>query len=276
MRRESMRQTTLFLATLALLAGCGHGYKDMMPEVSDGAASAGPVHDEKKIEEVRREASPGHLTSAGAINLSLAQSYLKSGELETALNRANTALETDGNNGNVHALIALIYDRIGDQAKAGAAFQKALALAPTEGSVLNAYGSWLCAHDDFANAAGAFARAKADPFFNRPGLTYFNTGHCLLRAGQPAQAEVELRQAMDASGADVGAVLMSLAQAELAQGSVFEARAFVQRREAISADPDVLELAAKIEDAAGDQAAAARYRARLKAAQEHAGNGGAR
>jgi type IV pilus assembly protein PilF len=43
-----------------------------------------------------------------------------------------------------------------------------------------------------------------------------------------------------------------------------EARAFVQRLEAMGPTPEVLELAARIEDAAGDRAAAARYRQRAR------------
>ena len=55
-------------------------------------------------------------------------------------------------------------------------------------------------------------------------------------------------------------VLLMLAQVELAQGKWFEARAFVQRRLAFGATVEVLDLAAKIEDAAGNASAAAHYR----------------
>jgi type IV pilus assembly protein PilF len=218
---------------------------------------------------IARTPSPakGEMTNGGGINLALAQQYLQSGQLEMALDRANRALATDPDVGIVHALLGLIYDRIGDQARATASFQRAIQFSPNAGSVLNAYGTWLCSHGDTASAAQQFARALADPFFTSPGEAYFNAGHCLLKAGQPAQAEVSLRRALDQPGADLGAVLMSLAQANLAQNKLLEARAFVQRRESMGATADVLELAARIEDAAGDTVAAARYRTRLQALQ---------
>ena len=54
--------------------------------------------------------------------------------------------------------------------------------------------------------------------------------------------------------------LLTLAQVEYAQGNFMDARAFIQRRDAMGSNAEVLELAARIEDGAGDQRAAARYR----------------
>jgi type IV pilus assembly protein PilF len=249
-----MRREPLLLA-LALLAGCASNGLNVETTVVDQGPAPRPNTTKR---------DPGQLTNAGAVNLSLAQTYLQAGELETALNRARRAADSDPNNGNVHALLGLIFDRIGDQPKASAEFARAIALAPNTGSVLNAYGTWLCSHGDIAGAAAHFGRALADPFFTTPGLAHYNAGHCLLKAGDLVQAEASLRRALDQPGADIAAVLMSLAQVKLAQGAYFEARAFVQRREAMGATPDVLELAARIEEAAGDRAAAARYRARAR------------
>jgi type IV pilus assembly protein PilF len=258
MRRESF---LLMALSLALLAGCG-GHKTTTTIVDPGP-SPRPAQPLK----------PGELSNSGGINLSLAQRYLQIGDLASALERAQRAQGTDPNNGNVHAMLGLIYDRIGDQAKAAEAFRRAIALAPDRGTVLSAYGSYLCGHGDAAGAAAAFQRALADPFFQVPGLVHYNRGHCLLKTGRPAEAEAALRMALDAPGSDVAAVLLSLAQAELAQGSILEARAFVQRREALGdVTAAVLELAAQIEDAAGDRAAAARIRERLRA--EHLEPGG--
>jgi len=259
-----MRRDSLLLGlgiALALLAGCkSPGMKVETTVVDSGPAPRAPA---KRV--------PGELTNAGAVNLGLAQHYLQVGQLETALERAQRALDTDGDNGTVHALLGLIYDRIGDGAKAAASFQKALALSPNAGSVLSAHGAWLCAKGDAAGAAAQFQRALADPFYTTPGTAHYNAGQCLLRSGQPAQAEAELRKALELPGGDPPTVLMALAQAALAQGKTFEARAFVQRREAMGVNDAVLELAARIEEAAGDAAAAARYRARMSG---QANNGG--
>jgi type IV pilus assembly protein PilF len=238
MRREWLALVLLALVGCATGGGGGTGAKAPAP----GAA----------------------MTAAGTINLGLAQTYLQNNELETALNRANRALATDPNAGTVHAMLGLIYARIGDRGRAASSFQRALALAPTEGAVLNAYGTWLCSNGDPAGAAAQFARALADPFFTRPGLVHYNAGYCAIKFGDNAQAEKELRRALDLPGADPGNTLMALAQAELALGQYMEARAFIQRREALGATNDVLDLAARIEDAAGNPSAAARYRERIR------------
>jgi type IV pilus assembly protein PilF len=210
--------------------------------------------------------TPGELSAAGNINIGLAQSYLASNDLELALNRANRALASDPNNGNVHAMLGLIYDRVGDTQHATSSFQRALQLSPNSGAVLNAYGSWLCSHGDMAGAEDFFKRALNDPFYTSYAQVHYNAGQCAAKAGNLVRAESELRDALNSQGADPGTVMMALAEVELAQGKLMEARAFVQRREALGARPDVLELAARIEDAAGDRAAAARYRERARAA----------
>ena len=250
-----MRHEAFVVAgVLLLLAACGGGPRGRVvegPEIRKPAAGTkGPTRE---------------LTHGGSINLSLAQNYLQAGELEMALDRANRALATDPGSGSVHAMLGLIHDRIGNQPRATESFQRAIQLSPNSGGVLNAYGAWLCSHGDHAGAAQQFARALADPFFTSRGLAHFNAGHCLLTAGQAAQAEVSLRRALDEPGSDLASVLMSLAQATLAQGKLLEARGFIQRRESMGASAEVLELAARIEDASGDRAAAARYRARLQA-----------
>ena len=261
-----MRRESLWLGlglVLVLLAGCrSPGMKVETTVVDDGPAPRAPV---KRL--------PGELSNAGAVNLGLAQQYLQVGHVDAALDRAQRALETDSDNGNVHAMLGLIYDRIGDGAKAGASFQKALALAPNSGSVLSAHGAYLCSRGDPDGAAANFQRALADPFYRSPGSAHYNAGQCLLRSGKAAQAEVELRKALERQGGDPAMVLMALAQAALAQGDTLEARAFVQRREAMGASDDVLELAARIEDAAGNPAAAARYRARLGGGDANNGGG---
>jgi type IV pilus assembly protein PilF len=259
MRHESIA-LALVLA-LAAASGCSkQGRVIEMPGYSGPSAEA-------------TAPKRGELSNSGSINLSLAQQYLRVGQLELALDRANRALSTDSGNGNVHAVLGLVYDSIGDQGKAASAFQRAVQLSPNAGGVVNAYGTWLCAHGDTAGAAQQFDRALADPFYRTPGLVHFNAGKCLLKAGQPAQAEALLRRSLDEPGSDLAAALLALAQAALAQNKLLEARGFVQRRESMGASADVLELAARIEDAAGDAVAAKRYRERLQALMSRPGGG---
>jgi type IV pilus assembly protein PilF len=259
MRHESIAVALAFV--LAAASGCSkQGRVVEMPGYSGPSAAA-------------TAPKKGEMTNGGAINLNLAQQYLQAGQLELALDRANRALASDPGIGSVHAVLGLVYDSIGDQAKAASAFQRAMQLAPNAGGVVNAYGTWLCAHGDTAGAAQQFDRALADPFYTTPGLVHFNAGKCLLKAGQPAQAEALLRRSLEEPGSDLASALMALAQATLAQNKLLEARGFVQRRESMGASADVLELAARIEDAAGDAVAAERYRVRLRDLMAHPGGG---
>jgi type IV pilus assembly protein PilF len=85
-----------------------------------------------------------------------------------------------------------------------------------------------------------------------------------LRAGQPARAERDLRQALDVDPAEPTA-LAGMARLEYGAGDYLQARAFSERRlAAAAATPEVLQLASQIEQKLGDAAAAARYVQRMR------------
>ena len=206
-----------------------------------------------------KSSTPPALSRNGQINLGLAQNYLESNNLEDALDRAKRAVAADPNYGETHAVLGLVYLRIGDRANAALELDTALKLAPNSGSILNAHGAWLCEQGQFDQADLEFRQALADPFFANPMQAFFNAGKCSQKAGRMPIAESYLRSALSRAPNDPR-VLMTLAEVELAQGSWLEARAFAQRRLAVATTADALDLAARIEDAAGDKAAAARYR----------------
>lgn len=202
------------------------------------------------------------MSSAGRTNMGLALSYLRTGDLKSALDYAGKANRTDSNASEVHTMLGMIYDRVNDQSKAQSEYQRAVSLAPTDGDTLNAYGAYACGQRKFDVADEQFNKALADPFYRQPEQSLFNAGKCAQNAGQLAKAEGYLRRALVKSP-DHPDALFSLAEVELAQGQPMDARAFIQRRESIGTpDARTLELAARIEDAAGDARAAARYRQR--------------
>ena len=203
------------------------------------------------------------ISRAGQVNLGLAQSYYESGDLETALDRATRALHTDPRSADVHAMLGLVYSRISQMDKAAAEFKQAIALAPTDGSILNVDGVWLCQQGHLEEADAEFLKAMQDPFYRQPEQALFNAGKCALKAGQLQKAETYLRSSLG-KAPDQPEALLTLAQVEFAKGSYMDARAFVQRRDALGSTAEVLELAARIEDAAGDSHAAEKYRERLR------------
>jgi type IV pilus assembly protein PilF len=203
------------------------------------------------------------VSRAGQVNLGLAQSYYANGDLETALNRNLQAQRTDPRSPDVHAMLGLIYSRISQPDKANAEFAQALSLAPNQGAILNVNGVWLCQQGKVAEADAQFARALQDPFYKEPEQALYNAGKCAAKAGNLPAAENFLRKSLE-KAPDQPEVLLTLARVEYAQGKFMDARAFIQRRDALGSTAEVLDLAARIEDGAGDYRAAARYRQRLQ------------
>lgn len=236
-----MRRLDLALAIL-ILGGCasdgGHG---------SGAASGGQ----------------SKLSADGKHNLQLAQGYMGLGQMARASERANMALKTDPNSADVHALLGVIAARDGDSREAASEFDRALRLAPNSGEILNAHASWLCEQGQAAQADVEFAKALEDAKYRAPIQALANAGKCALTTGDLVKAEGYFRRALEISPED-RAMLYLMADTELRLGKTMEAQAFIQRRDALDDDAETLDLAARIEDAAGNPMAAARYRKRLQ------------
>ena len=203
-------------------------------------------------------------SSDGRLNLTLAEGYVTKGDLAKAAERAEMALASDPRWAQAHAMRAVVHERAGETEKASRAFDRALALDPKDGAILNAHAVWLCEHGQADRADREFALALADPDYRMPVQALANAGRCATGAGRLAAASDYLRRALVFAPTDKN-LLFLLADLELRQGKTFEAQAFIQRRDALGADGATLELAARIEQAAGNAQGAARYRARLHA-----------
>ena len=233
-----MRRPEVLLACL-LLAACASG---------GGAAP--------------RAGTPNEPSSDGRLNLGLAEGYLTKGDLPKAAERAEMVLASDPRWAQAHALRAVVHERAGESEKASRAFDRALALEPSNGAILNAHAVWLCEHGQADRADREFALALADRDYRQPVQALANAGKCANGAGRLAAAADYLRRALVFAPTDK-TLLFLLADIELRQGKTFEAQAFIQRRDALGADGATLDLAARIEEAAGNAQGAARYRARL-------------
>ena len=202
--------------------------------------------------------------------LAVAQSRLLQGELDPAEEAAGRAAKLDPQSPDAYTLLAVIAERRGRQADAGAHYLRATELAPRNGAATNNYGAWLCANGRVAESLGWFERALADPAYRTPAAALANSGACALRAGQAARADRDLRAAISLDPENAVA-LGALAQLQFQSGRYMEARAFSERRLATAqADVAALELASQIERKLGDTAAADRYVRRLR--EEFPGN----
>lgn len=242
MRPDPLR-AMLFAAVIATAAGCASS-PTSATQANAGTSSA--------------------MSNKGLANLSLAQSYLTSGQMEYAMDRANRALRSDPHSADVQVVLGMIREKLGDRARAGDHYARASKLGPDSGHVLNVHAAWLCQQGSAAEADALFARAVKDPFYKTKEQAYFNAGKCAMRAGQLEQAEQYLREGL-AIAPESPALLARMAELQFRQRDYMSARAFYQRREALGApSAELLHLAAGIEQGAGNAVAAQRYRQRLR------------
>ena len=228
-------------ASIVLLAGCGAG------------ATGG----------VKREDAATKRQEAARVHTDLGHQYLNQGKLELALEKLNKALSFDPDYADAHTVIAVLYEKIGDTAKAEEHYRRAAQLKPKGGSELNNYAAFLCKLGRYDEAQGYFQLALTDPFYKTPAVALVNSGTCLLKAGKRDEAEKALRRAVLIQPDDPEA-LIQLAQTLYEKGDYFNARAFMQRFEAAAqARPDALLLGRKIELRLGNGAAAGDYTRKL-------------
>ena len=106
--------------------------------------------------------------SAADVYVALAGEYYARGQMEVAQQRANQALNEDSNNPKAHMVSALIDQRLGETAKAEEEFKRAGELAPKDGDIRNAVGTFYCAQKRFPEAEEQFKRRRSDPALHHP------------------------------------------------------------------------------------------------------------
>lgn len=240
MRLERGFLVVALAASLAAVGGCGSG--------------SGPI---------KKEDAATQRQDAARVHTELGQKYLQQGKLELALEKLQKALSFDADYVDAHTVIAVLYENIGETAKAEEHYRRAAQLRPKSGSELNNYGAFLCRLGRYDEAQAHFERAVADPFYRTPAVALTNSGTCLLKAGRRDDAEKVLRRALELSPND-GEALFQLASALYEKGEYFKARAFMQRFEAGSQPrPDALLLGRNIELRLGNGRAAGDYTRKL-------------
>lgn len=212
-----------------------------------------------------RSGQRGDSAEAVRLNIQLAQGYMQRGDDETALDRLQRAERLDPRSAEVQTLLGFLYERIRRPEQAERHYRRSVELAPDTGAVLNNYGSWLCRNGQAADSDRWFQRALDDPFYKTPESALVNAGACAVQAGSPERAETYFRRLLELRP-DSAEALESLARLNFDKGNYLSARAFWQRREALPVeDPVLLDLAARIETALGNEQGARRYRQRLAA-----------
>lgn len=204
------------------------------------------------------------VSEAARINVMLAESYLREGDLAAAYDKAGRAVRRDPKSAQAHAVMAMVFDRMDRQKKAAESFARAVKLAAETGAIRNAFAVWHCQHGRFTDAEAEFAQALADPLYKLKAQSLRNAGKCAFLGKDMESAERHYRALLAVSPEDAAA-LESLAYIHLEKGDLLRARAFIQRRDALGQpSAEMLDLAAKIEEASGESAAARGYRRRAQ------------
>ena len=201
---------------------------------------------------------------AARFNVQLGISYLQRGNLQDAREKLERAVEQDPSFPSAHAALGLLYERVGELDKAGFHLRRAAQLAPDDAAMLNSYGGFLCRRGERKAGIEHFDRAARNAFYRTPEVALTNAGVCARGIPDRPTAEAYFRRALEVNRTYPEA-LLQMADLKLAAGEAFNARAFMQRYEAVAtATPVSLELARRIELAAGDEDAALQYALRLQ------------
>ncbi len=186
-------------------------------------------------------------SSAADTYVKLAYEYMRHGDYRTALSKAKQAVARDSNNGNAHLVLALIYETLGENGPANAAYQRSIEADDRNPYALNAYGSYLCKLGEYPRAAPLFDKALKNPLYETPWVALANAGYCAGKAGNTSGAESYLLRALERNPGYPTA-LSQMAELRYQQGEYFSARAYLQRyREVAKPTAQVLYLSILIE-----------------------------
>jgi type IV pilus assembly protein PilF len=201
---------------------------------------------------------------AGEANAQLALAYLREGDLATARDKLEKAMEQDPRSATTQLAAGFIYDRLGDDKKAQSHFEEALELSHDDPNVMNSYGVFLCLKVDRKKGEALLLKSAASPLNRNPELAYANAGRCARADGRPKDAETYFRKALN-SRADQLDALFEMASLEHELGSDLQARAFLERYAAAApVSAASLWLGYRIERGLGDTEQAKLYADRLK------------
>ena len=219
--------------------------------------AAAPAEADRAQERANRE-------QAASVNAQLAMTYLRQGDLVSARDKIEKALDQNPRTPETQMAAGFVYDRLGQDSKAADHFDQAVKLDRDNADVLNNAAVFECRKGDKKKGEEYFLRAAVSPLYRTPEVAYSNAGRCARADGRAKDAEKYLRQSL-AVRADQPDTLLELADLLHETGSNMPARAFLQRYAASApASAESLWLGYRVETALGDRASAEEYARRLR------------
>lgn len=243
------------LALLALLAACASAPSGPpAAKVAEGEAER-PVSEQPVVTDQRRMARS---------HVELGNAYLQSGRIGTAMEEARVSVAIDPSYAPAQLLLASVHALLDEKPAAQKAFEAAVAVAPGDPEVNNAYGWFLCTNGREKEGLERLAKAQQNPFYTTPTRPATNAGLCMLRMKDEKGAASQFAKAYTLDPSNTVA-LFNLAELAFKQGDFTRARALVtelNQRSEVSAESVWLGL--RIERKLGHQEAMESYAQKLK------------
>jgi len=230
-------------ALLVTLAGCGSPGGNW----SAGSSATGRGND------ISTASDESDARRRARIRLDLASTYFSQRQYTTALDEAKIAQSIDPTLVGVVELRALIYDAMGDQARAEEAFKQALSMESDNASVLHNYGWFECRRKAYDKADALLERAASVPLSPTKAKSLLARGVCQVQAGRWDDAEKSLMRSLEVDSANP-ATGYNLAAVLYHQGEFERARFHIRRVNAVPAQvtAESLWLAVRIEHKLGN------------------------
>jgi type IV pilus assembly protein PilF len=197
-------------------------------------------------------------------NLQLGIAYMRDGDYDTAMKKLQRALEADPDSATVNGTLAVLYEKIGEDALAEKHFKAALRLSPDDPQTHNNYGQFLCRQGHYTQALEQFRRAANDPLYPAIAASLTNAGICAGRIPDDKQAEEYFRKALE-HDPKFAYALLQMANLMYKENNSLAARAYIQRYHGVSEPTaESLWLGFQIENGLGDNSAAGSYAFKLR------------
>ncbi|EUJ10162.1 type IV pilus biogenesis/stability protein PilW [Methylophilaceae bacterium 11] len=203
------------------------------------------------------------LTNQARAHTELGAAYLQESKFEIALEEFNIALRNDPDYALAYNGLGLVYGTLGENAKADAAFQKALQLKPNSSESHNNYGNFLCKTNRYDESINHFLSAVKNPLYETPHLAYANAGICSIRKKDYINAERYLTAALQLQPL-LHPAAYHLANLQFNRGDIKAAKATLQNTLIAAPSAEVLWLGIKIERVLGDKDNEASYAIQLR------------
>jgi len=200
------------------------------------------------------------------IRLELAATYFGQGQYTTALDEVKQTLAIDPSLTAGVEMRALIYDAMGEQARADESFRQALAMEPGNASVLHNYAWSQCRRKAYDRADALFDQAVKVPLAPTVPQSWLARGVCQMQSGKWAEAELSLNRAYELDPGNPAAGY-NLANVLYHRGEFERARYHARRVNMVPAqvNAESLWLAARIEHKLGNTAGRDEFGAQLRA-----------